>query len=76
MKINMFVMWFIGVVFVIVGIVVYVDCFDDIKKVGVLCVVMFDSNLLFGYVDVKSNYIVGFDVDYVKVFVDKFGVKL
>lgn len=70
--------FFVIIVFVFVLIfgLVQVDCLEDICKVGVLCVVFFDSNLLFGFVDVKSKQIEGFDVDYVKVLVDKLGVWL
>lgn len=54
---------------------VQVDQLVDIKVVGVVKVVIFDVNLLFGFVDVKIYYIVGYDVDFVQVLVKVFGVK-
>ena len=37
---------------------------------------LFDSNPPFGFVDPKTNKIVGLDVDYAKAVADKLGVKL
>ncbi|MEP9325272.1 ABC transporter substrate-binding protein [Paraburkholderia phymatum] len=52
------------------------DRLDDIKKAGVLRVATFDSNPPFGFVDPKSNQIVGLDVDYARAVANKLGVKL
>ena len=54
----------------------HADRLDDIKKAGVLRVATFDSNPPFGFVDPKTNKIVGLDVDYAKAVADKLGVKL
>ena len=54
----------------------HADRLDDIKKAGVLRVATFDSNPPFGFVDPKTNHIVGLDVDYAKAVADKLGVKL
>ena len=56
--------------------VAHADRLDDIKKAGVLRVATFDSNPPFGYVDPKSNDIVGLDVDYARAVANKLGVKL
>jgi len=56
--------------------VAYADRLDDIKKAGVLRVATFDSNPPFGFVDPKTNQIVGLDVDYAKAVAQKLGVKL
>lgn len=56
--------------------VAHADRLDDIKKAGVLHVATFDSNPPFGFVDPKTNQIVGLDVDYAKAVADKLGVKL
>ncbi|QYD71637.1 ABC transporter substrate-binding protein [Paraburkholderia edwinii] len=52
------------------------DRLDDIKKAGVLRVATFDSNAPFGFVDPKSNQIVGLDVDYARAVARQLGVKL
>ncbi|CAM2156690.1 polar amino acid transport system substrate-binding protein [Pararobbsia alpina] len=54
----------------------HADRIDDIKKAGVLRVATFDSNPPFGFVDPKSNEIVGLDVDYARAVASKLGVKL
>lgn len=54
----------------------YADRLDDIKKAGVLRVATFDSNPPFGFVDPKTNQIVGLDVDYARAVAGKLGVKL
>ncbi|MFM0644880.1 ABC transporter substrate-binding protein [Paraburkholderia bryophila] len=56
--------------------VAHADQLDDIKKAGVLRVATFDSNPPFGFVDPKSNQIVGLDVDYARAVAAKLGVKL
>ena len=56
--------------------IAHADRVDDIKKAGVLRVATFDSNPPFGFVDAKSNDIVGLDVDYAKAVANKLGVKL
>ncbi|MWN06465.1 transporter substrate-binding domain-containing protein [Gilliamella sp. Pas-s95] len=42
----------------------YADRLDDIEKRGEIKIAVFDSNPPFGYVDEKTNKIVGLDVDY------------
>jgi polar amino acid transport system substrate-binding protein len=64
-----------GLLFIVSG-VAHADRLDDIKKAGVLRVATFDSNAPFGFVDPKTNQIVGLDVDYAKAVADKLGVKL
>jgi len=54
----------------------HADRLDDIKKAGVLRVAAFDSNPPFGFVDPKSNQIVGLDVDYARALATRLGVKL
>jgi polar amino acid transport system substrate-binding protein len=54
----------------------HADRLDDIKKAGVLRVATFDSNAPFGFVDPKSNQIVGLDVDYARAVAKELGVKL
>ncbi len=49
---------------------------DDIKAKGVLVCGVKDSQVPFGYVDEKTNQIVGFDIDMCKYVADKLGVKL
>lgn len=43
---------------------VYADRLDDIEKRGQIKIAVFDSNPPFGYIDEKTNQIVGLDVDY------------
>lgn len=64
-----------GVLFAVSG-VAHADRLDDIKKAGVLRVATFDSNPPFGFVDPKSNQIVGLDVDYARAVAKQLGVKL
>ncbi|MGF6731645.1 polar amino acid transport system substrate-binding protein [Paraburkholderia youngii] len=54
----------------------HADRLDDVKKAGVLRVATFDSNAPFGFVDPKTNQIVGLDVDYARAVANKLGVKL
>ncbi|HZZ13682.1 MAG TPA: ABC transporter substrate-binding protein [Paraburkholderia sp.] len=54
----------------------HADRLDDIRKAGVLRVAAFDSNPPFGFVDQKSNQIVGLDVDYARAVANRLGVKL
>ncbi|MCO6546544.1 MAG: ABC transporter substrate-binding protein [Gilliamella sp.] len=42
----------------------YADRLDDIEKRGEIKIAVFDSNPPFGYIDEKTNKIVGLDVDY------------
>ena len=42
----------------------YADRLDDIEKRGQIKIAVFDSNPPFGYIDEKTNQIVGLDVDY------------
>lgn len=49
---------------------------DDIKARGTLIAGVKDSQPPFGFVDEKSNQIVGFEIDICKVLADKLGVKL
>jgi polar amino acid transport system substrate-binding protein len=56
--------------------VAHADRLDDIRKAGVLRVATFDSNPPFGFVDPKTNRIVGLDVDYARAVAAKLGVKL
>lgn len=76
MKIHTLAAWLVGVALVTAGTAAHADRLDDIRKAGVLRVATFDSNPPFGYVDAKSNHIVGLDVDYAKAIADKLGVKL
>ncbi len=64
-----------GLMFIVSG-VAHADRLDDIRKAGVLRVAAFDSNAPFGFVDPKTNQIVGLDVDYAKAVADRLGVKL
>ncbi len=52
------------------------DRLDDIKKAGVVRIAVFDSNPPFGYIDPKTNKMVGLDVDYANAIAQKLGVKL
>ena len=65
MKFHTLATWLVGAALITAGTVAHADRLDDIKKAGVLRVATFDSNPPFGYVDGKSNHIVGLDVDYV-----------
>jgi polar amino acid transport system substrate-binding protein len=49
---------------------------EDIKKRGTLIAGVKDSQPPFGYVDEKTNQIVGFEIDIMKFLADKLGVKL
>jgi len=48
---------------------------EDIKKAGVLVCGVKDSVNLFGFIDPKTNALVGFDVDVCKYIANKLGVK-
>lgn len=52
------------------------DTLEEVKKKGVLVAGVKDSLPPFGYVDEATRQIVGYDVDFVKAFADKLGVKL
>ena len=52
------------------------DRLEDIKANGVLKAGVKDAVVPFGYVDEKSNQLVGFDVDICRYIADKLGVKL
>lgn len=54
----------------------YADRLDDIEKRGEIRVAIFDSNPPFGYVDEKSNQIVGLDVDYADAIAKALNVKV
>ena len=75
MKSRTLAAWLLGLMVTVSG-VAHADKLDDIKKAGVLRVATFDSNPPFGFVDPKTNHIVGLDVDYAKAIADKLGVKL
>ncbi|QIN65252.1 Bacterial extracellular solute-binding protein, family 3 (plasmid) [Caballeronia sp. SBC1] len=75
MKIKLFTAAFMGSL-LLMSSLAHADRLDDIKKAGVLRVATFDSNPPFGFVDPKTNKIVGLDVDYAKAVADKLGVKL
>lgn len=75
MKINLLTAAFMGSM-LLMSSLAHADRLDDIKKAGVLRVATFDSNPPFGFVDPKTNKIVGLDVDYAKAVADKLGVKL
>lgn len=76
MKFHTLASWLVGAALAAAGTAAHADRLDDIKKAGVLRVATFDSNPPFGYVDGKTNHIVGLDVDYAKALADKLGVKL
>ena len=75
MKIKLLTAAFVGSL-LFMSSLAHADRLDDIKKAGVLRVATFDSNPPFGFVDPKTNKIVGLDVDYAKAVADKLGVKL
>ncbi len=50
--------------FILISNNVYADRLDDIEKSGRVKIAVFDSNPPFGYIDEKTNKIVGLDVDY------------
>jgi len=71
----------VGVLFALVMLlaltgVASADKLADIKKAGVLRAAVFDSNPPFGLVDEKTKTLVGYDVDFAKLFAQKLGVKL
>ena len=49
---------------------------DDIKARGILIAGVKDSQPPFGYVDEKTNKIVGFEIDLMQALADRLGVKL
>ncbi|MFZ5426249.1 MAG: ABC transporter substrate-binding protein [Thermodesulfobacteriota bacterium] len=49
---------------------------EDIKKKGVFVAGVKDSQVPFGYIDEKTNQIVGFEIDIMKALADKLGVKM
>jgi polar amino acid transport system substrate-binding protein len=56
--------------------ITFADQLADIKKAGVLKAAVFDANPPFGTVDAKTKELVGYDVDFAKLFAEKLGVKL
>jgi len=65
-----------GVLGIFTAGLAYADQLADIKKAGVLRVAVFDSNPPFGLVDEKTKTLVGYDIDFAKIFAQKLGVKL
>jgi len=55
---------------------VHANKLEEIKKRGELIVGVKDAVVPFGYVDEKTNQLVGFDIDICKAVADKLGVKL
>ncbi|AOK29829.1 amino acid ABC transporter substrate-binding protein [Burkholderia singularis] len=76
MKLKTLATWLVGCSLIAAHAAAHADRLDDIKKAGVLRVATFDSNPPFGFVDPKTNQIVGLDVDYAQALADKLGVKL
>lgn len=54
----------------------YADRLDDIEKRGEIKIAVFDSNPPFGYIDEKTNKIVGLDVDYANAIAKALNVKV
>ncbi|OCG03142.1 ABC transporter substrate-binding protein [Gilliamella sp. wkB112] len=54
----------------------HADRLDDIEKRGQIKIAVFDSNPPFGYVDEKTNKIVGLDVDYANAIAKALNVKV
>lgn len=52
------------------------DKLDDIKKVGVIRISVFDSNPPFGFIDPQTKKLAGYDVDIAQEIADSLGVKL
>lgn len=75
MKKNSLIAAVLGLLLSVSG-VAHADRLDQIKSAGVLRVATFDSNPPFGFVDPKTNQIVGLDLDYAKAVAAKLGVKL
>lgn len=65
----------VTLVVTLVGAATAQGTLQEVKKKGVLVAGVLNSVPPFGFVD-KTGRIVGFDVDYVKAFADKLGVKL
>lgn len=76
MKFKPFATWLLGLSLVAAHAAAHADRLDDIRKAGVLRVATFDSNPPFGFVDPRTNRIVGLDVDYAQALADRLGVKL
>lgn len=54
----------------------HADRLDDIEKRGQIKIAVFDSNPPFGYIDEKTNKIVGLDVDYANEIAKALNVKV
>ena len=54
----------------------YADRLDDIEKRGEIKIAVFDSNPPFGYIDEKTNQIIGLDVDYAMAIANALNLKL
>lgn len=54
----------------------YADRLDDIEKRGEIKIAVFDSNPPFGYIDEKTNQIIGLDVDYAMAIAKALNLKL
>jgi len=68
----------VAVMMVVAGAAVALagDTLADVKAKGVLVAGVKDSLPPFGYIDEASREIVGYDIDFVKAFAKKLGVKL
>ena len=58
------------------GVALAGDTLTDVKKKGVLVAGVRDSTPGFGYIDEKTQEIVGYDIDFCKAIAKKLGVKL
>jgi polar amino acid transport system substrate-binding protein len=58
------------------GVALAGDTLNDVKKKGVLVAGVKDSTPGFGYIDEKTQEIVGYDIDFCKAIAKKLGVKL
>lgn len=56
--------------------IAHADRLDDIEKRGEIKIAVFDSNPPFGFVDAKTNKIVGLDVDYANAIGKALNVKV
>lgn len=59
-----------------VATMAYADRLDDIKKIGVVKIAVFDSNPPFGSVEAKTRKIVGYDIDIANAIGAALGVKV
>ena len=58
------------------GVALAGDTLNDVKKKGVLVAGVKDSTPGFGYIDEKTQEIVGYDIDFCKAIAKRLGVKL